>query len=744
MNLDLRKCLIALISLAALLAVFLLYDKISKTPPIEIDMGAELAGPVAESNGVDFDGEVGKIGDVGVAALKKPEFLHRNKEGDIDRRFGFDELLDPRQPQEKDIWRITNPYMDIFTPDFKCYITAGSGKVQVETAAGRYTPKDATFSGNVVIHIVPEKGSNIQECFIYIEDASFVSEKSQFSTAGPIEFASRQARMLGRGMELVYNDELNRLEFFRITHLDHLRWKGSEAALLSTASLRGIPAARPTKVQLDSTHNSGLDASDHNGKEGQPTAQLYRCVLNKDVVIDTSDLLIFLEDEVAINDIFWSTLSDNNSIGADTNKQMGDSPAPASTKDGAASDEAQAGDAPVPEQRELARLVDEPTDIVITCQGGVTVTPMDSRRISEDSQEYAADAASSEHESRKVLESAAERARFVARRADYNASSGDAVAGGPAELYFHLAIGDSNSAKMQRPPLPAKLSAQKKVEFSSALHQIIFEGDCLGSVLDADPNVQQKHTLSAPKLTIDLPDGQEDTSKKSQNGIRRVTAHGGVVELETIRIAVERGDSEGASSNGAPLGLVELRCHRVEYDPGQESGVATGPGIITVDNSKSQAPNTDLEKLSLRRPCYAFVRNFETLKFSLAANKIVADASTQETLWADYIPIVEGGYGPQVEAAANHVEVYLRQSTNGQTELSTLTASGAVKYEDESYQFLGGELLYEQDRSVITIRGSESQPCYFNGALVDVVEYNLETGERKARIVGPGALEVGG
>ncbi|UCG56676.1 MAG: hypothetical protein JSU70_17650 [Phycisphaerales bacterium] len=738
MNLDLRKCLVGLISLAALLVVFLLYGRMSKTPQIKIDTGGEFVDAVAGSNVTDFEGEVGKIGDVGVAALRKPEFLHRNKEGEIDRRFGFDELLH----QEGDIWRIKSPYMDIFMPDFKCYITAGSGKVQVETAAGRHTPKDATFSGNVVIHIVPEKGSNIIECFIYLEDATFVSEKSLVSTTGPIEFASRQAQMVGRGMELIYNDELNRLEFFRIIHLNHLRWKGSEATLFTAASGDGTHLARPTEALAGSAHDNSPDVGANDTREKQPPLQHYRCVLSRNVVIDTPERLIFAEDEISITDILWSTASDNVSAGFETDNRVADSVVPVSDATGKVSDEIK--DAPVADQSEPVGPADDPTVIAITCDGGVVVTPMDLPGVSEGSPEDAVAASVVELRNHKVFEDAVERARLVARRVDYNASSGDAIAGGPAEFSFYVDTNDSNSTKADKTLLPARVSAEKWVKFSAVLNQVIFEGDCVGTVVDADPNLEQRHTLLAPKLTIDLPDNEEGAPSKSRGGIKRLTAHGGVVELEIAKTAVEPESVEGASSDGALLGLVELKCHRIEYDPGQRVGVATGPGIITLDNSKSQAPETERQALSIGQPCYAFLRNFETLKFFLGANKIVADAGVQETLWVDYIPIIEGGYGPQVEAAANRVEVNLTQSDKGQTELSTLTALGDIKYEDESYQFLGGELFYDQDESIIEIRSGESQPCYFNGALVDGVEYNLKTGERKALIAGPSTLDLDG
>jgi hypothetical protein len=40
------------------------------------------------------------------------------------------------------------------------------------------------------------------------------------------------------------------------------------------------------------------------------------------------------------------------------------------------------------------------------------------------------------------------------------------------------------------------------------------------------------------------------------------------------------------------------------------------------------------------------------------------------------------------------------------------------------------------------VKGDRFQPCYFNGTLVDGIEYDLKTGKIKAKVVGPGTLKI--
>jgi len=215
--------------------------------------------------------------------------------------------------------------------------------------------------------------------------------------------------------------------------------------------------------------------------------------------------------------------------------------------------------------------------------------------------------------------------------------------------------------------------------------------------------------------------------------MEHLTADGGVVKLRSIKTAKEKF-----------IGGADLECRRVDYDTNRELFVATGPGEIRLNNSKIPEPNEQVGKFSLRRPCYAFLRDFAILKYFQKDNRIIADAQPGGTLRMDYFPVVEGKYGQQVVATATHADISLMQAADGQTELSALTASGAVTYknEDEDIEFLGSKLFYDHDKSIMKVWGDESAPCNYNGALVDEIEYDLKTGKVKARIAGPGVLRI--
>jgi hypothetical protein len=203
------------------------------------------------------------------------------------------------------------------------------------------------------------------------------------------------------------------------------------------------------------------------------------------------------------------------------------------------------------------------------------------------------------------------------------------------------------------------------------------------------------------------------------------------------------------------LGGIELKCRRVDYDAEREIFLAIGPGVIKIDNSGVTEPvvgtggftrQTD-GGFSLRRRCYVFVQNFDTLKYFASSNRMVADARSQGTLLIDYIPIIKGKYGEQIVATANHIEADLVAAEGGQAELSTVTSSGGITFEDEKNQFAGGKLFYDHVKSIMKVTGDPpgvpgGQSCYFNGTLVDGIEYNLKTGKIKAKVVGPGTLKI--
>jgi hypothetical protein len=251
--------------------------------------------------------------------------------------------------------------------------------------------------------------------------------------------------------------------------------------------------------------------------------------------------------------------------------------------------------------------------------------------------------------------------------------------------------------------------------------------------------------LLSQQITVDLPEDTNDRPTEPTAGIKHLTASGGVVTLATTKTA----KADPSLARQVPgtnaeklLGGVELKCSQVDYDPVRGLFVATGPpAIIKMDNSKISPAEQKPGRVSLRKPCYAFLQEFDTLTYFIQENRIVADAGSQRLL-IDYFSVVEGKYAEHVEAEASRVEAFLYETPERQTELSTLRATGGIDYEDKDNHFIGSELFYDHKTSMLKVKGDESQPCYYNGALVDEIEYDLETGRAEFEIVGPGALQM--
>ena len=748
-----RTILIGLFSLAAILVIYLVYSFMSQTPAIDIDRSADFNDIIADSNIGDLSGQIAQVGNVGIGGLKKTRFQHRDKNGEVDREFGFELLLH----RLKDVLEVEKPYMNTYQPDFKCYITADKGTVQLESAVGKFTPKDATFTANVVIHVVPQGSSSVEESFVYLDDIAFLSERSQFATNGPIKFVSNTGQLLGAGLELVYNEQLDRLEFFRIVHLHNLRFEISESDLLSA------PTPRDTAVSADpagtppSPPNANIDSADETSGVGQaeqsdeptvaddsqeakapPTAsaqevsqaggQYYSCVFSKNVLIDTPKQLIFADDEVSISGIFWPKTSRSQSTKA---------------KPAAARDVKPTGDGLL-EPGEPNALGEQRVNVVVTCDNGLTVTPMGSSAAEAGFRQSGLQEPAPTGDRPKNFDDATDRTTFTARKIDYDVSTGDAAATGPLELIFHTndvmgngpADGSDSSAErrgaddVQQKTVPVRIVAQRKAEFSSASNQIIFDGDCLCTMLRQDPNFQEKYLLASDHLTVDLPADTNDRATGWAGDIEHLTASGGVVRLVTVRIAANE-----------VLGGIELKCRRFDYDREKQLFSATGPGAVIVNNSGVPEPNEQVPGFSLKRPGWAIIENFDTLQYFVDANRFIADAESKR-IAINGFPIMKGQYNQHVKATAGHIEANLTQTVDARTEISTLTASGGITYEDGDNEFAGSRLFYDHDKSVVKIWGDESQPCYFNGALVDGIEIDLQTGKVNARMPVPGALQI--
>ncbi|GAG01347.1 unnamed protein product, partial [marine sediment metagenome] len=181
-----------------------------------------------------------------------------------------------------------------------------------------------------------------------------------------------------------------------------------------------------------------------------------------------------------------------------------------------------------------------------------------------------------------------------------------------------------------------------------------------------------------------------------------------------------------------------------EYDTALQSFLATGPGVIKLYNSNIPEPNSQPDRFSLNKPCWAVIENFQTLKYFLDKNQLVADAAPQGLLNINYFPIVNGQvqYDRQVTVTTPHVQANFIETAEGEFILSALSATGGITYKDKDKEFDGGRLFYDAKKSIVTVHGDELQPCHFDGAPVDAIEWNLKTDKIKFEITGPGALQV--
>ncbi len=740
-----RKVLIAFISLAAISVIYLFYSRIGKTPtvPVDADTGAEFIDSVADSNDSPLDNDVGMIGQVGVSTVRKARYITLNENKEIEREWGFEKLLH----EVRDLWEIEKPYMNIYQRNVKFYITADKGNVQVETAVGKSTPKDATFTGNVVIRILPEGSSNVKKSNIYLDDITFLSEKSQLTTAGPVKFVSEDAKMLGTGLELIYDDLLERLDYLRIIDLENLRIKSSQAGFRSDAGTQtdkpadtggpakmqqpDEPVAASDKGQTQTTAAQQTVEQGKAGPERSRRGEYYKCIFGKNVLIDSPEQLVFAHDKIAINDIFWAKASNDQSNDADagTAEQGLQSPDDVSTNNVTVSKQDEPSELSPNEPNESSGKLE---DIVITCDGGFVVAPMASAKANEYSEKFSPHASIiTGAESLKELDDANGRTTFVTRKIDYSASTDDTVAVGASELKFYT--NDLIQAEPNQSTVPVKVTSQKLLRFMPALNQVIFEGDCVCEMIREAPNGQQRYQISGPRFTVDLLPDKDKRSSDSDSQIKHFTADGGVVKLANVKMANEK-----------VLGGVELKCLKCEYDAAQQLFLAAGPGVIKLYNSDVSEPNSQPDKLSLNKPCWAIIENFQTLKYFFQKNQLVADATSQDSLTVNYFPIVNGQvlYDQQVTVTAVHVQADLIETTEGELKLSMLNATGGITYEDRDKEFDGSKLFYDAGKSIITVQGDELQPCRFNDVHVDAIEWDLKTDKIKFEITGPGAVQL--
>jgi hypothetical protein len=674
-----RRFTIWLVSFLAVLIVYFIYNRLSRTPPIPTDATITPAGQLADV--CDSNVSVGKVGDVGVGIIKNARYTSLNAQKQVEREFGFQELLH----QDGNDWEIEKPYMNIYRQSFRCEITGERANVAVELAGGKVTPKQGMLMGNVTIRIWPQRKEGPGETTIYLDDVAFSADKSMFSTPGPIELVSDNIRMTGTGLNIVYNGDDERLERLQITNLQSLRIKQWSQGTV----LQSTPYANNQKQKSENER-----ASKH--------GKLYQCTLDKNVRIETPNEQL-LADALLINDIF---------IQGGSAEQAGKESSPDENV------------APIPAgNRPRAAISDEsPSDVSITCDGGIIVTPMSAQaeKKSPKQQTTYADIIAQQDANTSPVG----KTTFRGGNVTYSAATGEAVAIGLSSIAFDV---NEKTKDGTGGPATVRLTSRRQAVFSPASNKGTFEGDCHCTVSQEQSKTIQRHIVMADKLEIDLAKKNPGKAYDSSLSVTRMIASGGNTHLASTK---KTGDKL--------LTGIELKCASIDYDTADGNFFATGPGLIKVDNSQTDEPQDKLAKFSLRRKSYALMRNFDWLSYAGERKHLIAD-SKGGSLLVDYFPLVEGRGNEKVSITASHVEANIAETLTGRMELKDLLAKGAVTYEDKDTQVIGSEFIYDANTALIDIRGDKYRPCNFNGAIIDAVRYDTKTGKWNTRIKGPGA-----
>ncbi len=672
-----RRFTVWLVSFFAVMVVYFFYNRMSRTPPISTNDLRQLGEGITDV--CDSNGGVGMVGGVGVGVVKNARYTKLNKQKQLESEFGFEELLH----KDGNDWEIKKPYVKIYRRGFECVMTGDRAQVTVDGAGREVTPSEGTLSGNVIIRVIPKRAEGIGEAVIYLDDVKFVGEKSMFYTPGIVEVVSDEVQLEGKGLELVYDGDAERLELLKIQKLKSINIKQWSKGTLFGPESQGRVAAEGKTGKI---------------KE-EERGQQYRCVLDKNVVIETEKERLVAQ-VLVVDGIF---------VGSEKDDSHGQGPVGDEPGKGAAG--------AVGGRESIAASGEEASDIAISCDGGIVIRPAEAEIDDKRAETAAMDV------NRPSMAKADGKTTFYGRRIDYNASTGGAVAVGPAEITFDV----KPAAEDENEPAKVTVTAQKQTRFEPASNRVLFEGDCRCTVSQAEGDAVRDYIVLADSLEVDL--SQTGGGESPAVNVRRLTASGGQVRLASTKKMGEQ-----------LLGGVEMKCSKMDYEVESGDFFAEGPGLIKVDNSRTDEPQKGLGRFSLRRNCYAFLRNFDSLKFDGRNDILVAD-SKAGSLLMDYFPVAAEGKGDEIAVTASHIEAQILETAEGRTELGGLVAKGAVSYEDKDVQFAGSEFVYDAENSVINVKGSAFQPCIFNGSIVDALRYDLKTGKGDTRIKGPGALK---
>ena len=718
-----RKLKIWLLSLSALVVLFVLYNVTSKTPAIKI---TKRSYEITDFNS-RMDSGTGRIGEAEVGNIEEARFETLDRETkEVKRVLGFEKVLH----KSGDRWDIDKPFMNIFEEDFRCELTANSGSIQVETVSGQPRPEDAVLIGNVLIHIIPKDDSDIEEGHIYLDDITYDSDRSMFTTPGPVRYVARDAELAGKGLEILYDEENDRLVMLKLIKVDFIHIKSlSKDDTISKSDYKensqehvSVATANPSEV---AAKKKIIPVASLENIQTQPETaksplkpvddiQKYVCSFVDNVVIEHGQQMVFA-NEITITGIIFSDKKDKDTREiASVNPSP--PPAPVQTSNEpttrakvvSKSEVSTVPVAVVPAKKTQTKKLDE---AMITCDGPMIV------QLAENYKRPGKWKATKKLSA--MLEETREKIKgrdvLIAQAVDHNLESEVTEAYGPLEIYFYTKFDE------QADSTPARITAKEKASFLPHLNQAIFTGDVIGGMTQKKGYYDEENIFYGQKLTVDLINSQS-SSQSEEFG-----------NSEIGHIALSEGDAvilESTRSSGKKiLSKTRLASAQLDYDKTANQFIATGQGQIQVKKLDSgQGQN---------KPCYALMYGFDRLQWNMDSMRIIVDSDTTSGIHIGYMPIIDGRpSGKRTTIDTRHIEVDYTEPVPGRGQLKSLLASGGiVYYEQDKYEFDGERLFYDDGNSLITVRGSEDRLCRLNGVPAEHgIEYNLRTGYAQATI----------
>ncbi len=665
-------------TMAVVFVAYFVYSGLSHTPAMKLQEDYNLSSGIEDFN----DASVGTIEQIGIGDVNNALFRNFDNAGNISREFGFQKLLH----QQGDRWELAKPFMNMWRSDIKCVVTADSGEVQVETAAGKTTPKDALLRGNVDIHIMPIGDSDISECHLYMDNVVYLAERTEFSTAGPVEFVSDEAYMAGTGMEMVYNEQDQRLEFLKIIKLKTLNIKmlKSETAkktdenktVKNKTSKKAAPnAIVPTDIVAAKSPNKKTVKTKKAAKE----SVIYTCIFKDNVIIDSNNHVV-MANVFSISDIVSRSEKKSKKDSSDKINSQSQTVAASSVASGKA----------VATDKVSEEVIQQSQDDLyetykITCDGSIVIVPSDHRNI------------------KKLM-----------------TFTGDIVTN-DEKLKRYGTTGDKN------------VFAAAKVDYQIGKEIVnLKNARCMGVEVDPAKDLRNERTILADSIRVEI-SGDEDTQSDAAIGIKHFSADGKMCRLSNIK-----------TIKGKNAGGILLKSPKFDFYAENQLFVASGDGVIKIDNSKISEPTKKVSRFSFEKPSYVAVKDFRLMEYSFDTGKFFVDASSDKRVTIGHFPCVSGLWqkGQEVFVTAKNIRGHLTETKTGKAILATLQATGGVGYRETEFYFEGGRLNLDENKSKVNVYGASGQSCMLNGAKVDQIELDITTGEISVGKISGGVIST--